>query len=463
MNTHFLRLSFTLGLLTLLGGCTYSAPEAADSKRPPGPPAHDTGAEESEPEGATDSASPEDSGTQDTGEVEAVVVAGAYGGDLVITMDTQFGEDTCFGTAALDIDAGTTLSGAGSCSFSILGDQVPEFAGAVTSDGVATGTVGLEVFGSAFTLDWEGAWTESEIVADYDGSTTLDSIGSVTYNVSFELLAEQEEEPSTDVPDEGDDYTGTGTHAYSRSEGSFTTTDGCSSDYTLFTPTGDPVDVLVVLQHGFARSGENFIGWGEHLASWNVPALVVNLCHSSAWDVNIDQNGEDALEVARSITEGPLLYIGHSNGALSSLVAASLDESPVAVLGLDPVERVGGDHTGNAQALDVPVYSLLGEGGLCNTWNSGLSAYQAASDAEVLLVTEADHCDFESPTDSTCTFACGGSNALFSDTDIRSTIIGMSTAFVLWQVLDEETARQWWSPDGTIRATLEADGAISNL
>jgi len=364
----------------------------------------------------------------------------------------------------MDIEDGTTLTGNGSCSFSLLGSQAPTFSGDLTEDGQATGSVDLEVFGAGFSLDWIGTWSESEIVSDYSATTTIDSIGTVDYIVRFDLVAEEEED--TDDPDPTDglaDYTSFGSFAYSSTDGTHTTTDGCSSDYTLFTPSGAGEDVLVVIQHGFTRSAENFMSWGEHLASWNLPTLVVSLCHSSAWDVNIDQNGEDAYEIARAITSGPVLYMGHSNGAISSLVSASLDDDPVAVLGLDPVERLGGDHTDDSAMLDVPVYSLFGESGACNSWNSGLSAYQAASNIEVLQVTEADHCDFEAPTDTICTLACGGSNTLFDDGDIQSTIIGLSTSFVLWQVLDEPDAREWWDSNGAVRTALEADGAISDL
>ena len=453
-----------LGFVSLVSACSTDNSES-NTAQPPGPNnnVQDTGsADTTDDDDSVEDTSPADTGDANSDDTTATL-EGAYSGDLVITMDTQWGEDTCTGTAALAIDGGSTLSGDGNCSFSILGSQVPDFAGEVTEDGVATGAVDLEVFGTAFSLEWTGTWNESEIVVDYDGATTLSSIGDVTYSIDFTLVVEEQEETDGGVSYDGDDYSETGTIAYSRSEGSFTTTDGCESDYTLFSPTGASADAMVVIQHGFARSLDNFTGWAEHLASWNIPSLVVNLCHSSAWDINIDQNGEDAYEVARSLTDAPLLFIGHSNGALSSLVAASLDDDPIAVLGLDPVERIGGDHTGNAEALDVPVYSMFGESGLCNSWNSGLTAYQAAANTQVLRITEADHCDFESPTDSTCTFACSGSNNSFDDDAIQSTIIGMGTAFVLWQILDDEAAKEWWRTDGAIRADLESDGAISDL
>ena len=460
ISTLYLPLT-TLGLIGLLSGCTEQAADTASAPTPPGQADGDGTDDES----GSDGTSPGDTGVGDTdGPDTDAPVSGAYSGDLVITMYTDYGDDTCTGTAGMDIEDGTSLTGSGSCSFSLLGSQAPSFVGDLTEDGQATGWVDLEVFGAGFSLDWSGTWSESEIVSDYSATTNIDSIGSVDYIVSFELIAEEPDDPDETDPTEGlTDYTSFGSFAYGSVDGTHTTTDGCSSDYTLFTPSGEGEDVLVVIQHGFTRSAENFMSWGEHLASWNIPTLVLSLCHSSAWDINIDQNGEDAYEVARSITSGPVLYIGHSNGAISSLVSASLDDNPVAVLGLDPVERIGGDHTDDAAMLNVPVRSLLGESGACNSWNSGLSAYQSASNSEVLQVTEADHCDFEAPTDTICTLACGGSNTLFDDGDIQSTIIGLSTSFVLWQVLDEDDAREWWDSNGAMRSALESDGAITNL
>ena len=194
-----------------------------------------------------------------------------------------------------------------------------------------------------------------------------------------------------------------------------------------------------------------------------LPTLVMDLCHSSAFDVNLDQNGVDTVELVESLWKGSVIYMGHSNGAVSSIVSASLDADAVAVLGLDPVERVGGDHTDDADLLDIPVRGLFGESGLCNTWNSGQSAYEAASDADNFRVTEADHCDFEAPTDTVCTAMCGGSNVSFDDDDILSTIMGMSTGFMMWQALGESEGETWWTSTGTAFTVLEDAGAISDL
>ena len=266
----------------------------------------DTTENDTDSDQTIDTATPSDtaSDTQDTDPVDtdtvdtAVVdtgesgVSGAFQGDLEIIINTQFGEDSCNGTAEMDIDSDQNLTGDGTCNFGILGSQVPLFIGTVSDDGSVSGTVDLEAFGSPFTLDWTGTWNETQIECDFSASAELDSIGAIDYEIRF--LIEAEEEIAVDT---GDityiDYGETGTQSTTTETGSFATSDGCTLDYTLFAPTGDSAETLVVIQHGFARSADNFADWGTHLASWGIPSVVMSLNHSSAFDVNIDQNGAD--------------------------------------------------------------------------------------------------------------------------------------------------------------------------
>ena len=171
--------------------------------------------------------------------------------------------------------------------------------------------------------------------------------------------------------------------------------------------------------------------------------LSSDLCHAWALDVDINQNGADVVDLVNNIWDGPVVYMGHSNGAISSLVSASLDDKAVAVLGLDPVERIGGNHTDIARSLRVPATGIFGEAAACNTWNSGMEAYMAVPDRDLFRATEADHCDFEAPTGTVCTLACSGSNDLFTDDVIRSNILGLSTAFVSWHAVGDEEAMEW--------------------
>jgi pimeloyl-ACP methyl ester carboxylesterase len=416
----------------------------------------DTGSDEDSPaaEDTSDTASDEDTSDPDPG---------AYSGDLEIILYTQFGEDNCNGSADLDVDDVMGLTGSGRCSFTILGSQVPLFAGELSESGAVNGTVDLEAFGTEFTLDWTGSWSESEVLCDYSSSASLDSIGDIDYEIRLNLTAEIEDESTVPSGTDYVDFRLRGTQTTSMDIGTFTSSDGCEMDYEMVEPTGASADTLVVIQHGFARSADQFSDWSGHLASWGLPSLTMSLCHSSALDVNLDQNGADVVELVAHLHDGPVIYMGHSNGAVSSLVSASLDDDAVAVLGLDAVERLGGDHTDDAASLGIPVYGIFGESGYCNSWNSGLSAYQSTSEQETIRVTEADHCDFEAPTNATCTLACGGSNSLFDDDSIQSTIVGLATAFLSWQALDDADGQAWWDASGSARTALEDSGAISGL
>tara|TARA_Y100001978_G_scaffold37562_1_gene33540 strand:- start:103 stop:810 length:708 start_codon:yes stop_codon:yes gene_type:complete len=234
-------------------------------------------------------------------------------------------------------------------------------------------------------------------------------------------------------------------------------------NYDVYAPEEEITDTLTVIQHGFARSRNEFVDFAIHLASWGMPAVVMDLCHAWALDVDLNQNGADVVDLVNNIWDGPVIYMGHSNGAISSLVSASLDDKAVAVLGLDPVERVGGNHIDIAGALRIPAMGIFGEAGVCNTWNSGMDAYMAVSDRNLIRSTEADHCDFEAPTGTVCTLTCSGSNDFFTDDTIRSYILGLSTAFVSWHAVGDEDAMEWADSAGGARAALESIGAVTGL
>jgi len=412
-----------------------------------------------EDEGSEDA--PEDDTTEDAAEEEA---GGAYTGDMTITINTSFGPDTCAGLASVDVTEDGILSGTGSCSFGILGAQSPTLAGTVAEDGTVNASVDLSAFGTSFTLDWNGFKDENTLIASYNGTDSLVGVGDIDYEIVINLEVE-----TTAGAEEGSslseyiDFSAPGDTVAFLSSSTYTSTDGCELEYDLYTPEAAVTDTLTVIQHGFARSKNEFTELANHLASWGMPAVVMDLCHAWAFDVDINQNGADVVDLVNNIWEGPVVYMGHSNGAISSLVSASMDERAVGVLGLALVERLGGDRTGVASALEIPAIGIFGEANRCNTWNSGLDAYQAVPGVDLFRTTEADHCDFEAPTGTVCTLACSGSNDLFTDDAIRSNILGLGTAYISWQALGDEDAMEWADPTGGARAALESMGAISAL
>ena len=389
---------------------------------------------------------------------------GAYAGNMTIIINTSFGPDTCAGSASVNVTEDGMMNGTGTCSFGILGAQSPTLSGTVAEDGSVTATVDLSAFGTSFTLDWTGFRDDTSLVASYNGTDSLVGVGSITYEVvvNFEVdTAESAGETSS--LSEFIDYGDSGEFRVFQTAGTYTSTDGCTMNYDVYAPEEEITDTLTVIQHGFARSRNEFVDFAIHLASWGMPAVVMDLCHAWALDVDLNQNGADVVDLVNNIWDGPVIYMGHSNGAISSLVSASLDDKAVAVLGLDPVERVGGNHIDIAGALRIPAMGIFGEAGVCNTWNSGMDAYMAVSDRNLIRSTEADHCDFEAPTGTVCTLTCSGSNDFFTDDTIRSYILGLSTAFVSWHAVGDEDAMEWADSAGGARAALESIGAVTGL
>ena len=244
--------------------------------------------------------------------------------------------------------------------------------------------------------------------------------------------------------------------------GSFTTTSSCVLNYDLYEPQGTPWSGLVVALHGLQCGRQHMAGFAEHWASWGLRVVAPDLCHSTLVDMDQEQNGLDAIELAASLSAGPMIYAGHSAGGLSALVAAAHDPGTLASFGLDPAEWNG---IGTAAVPDItsPGYAALGVPSNCNGYGNAVPLYDAMADGRMLRVTEADHCDFSSPNTCTqCQLGCGvGTNLLFTDAEITATIRGLSTSFMLWQAGLNATGSQWWTAGQPPYDSLLNAGAIS--
>ncbi len=262
--------------------------------------------------------------------------------------------------------------------------------------------------------------------------------------------------------DEAQDYSEGGPQDVSTESKSADVGGGCTIEATRYVPEDPLLDVVVVLSHGFARSAANMQDHGEHLASWGLETLVVDLCHASIWDTDHAQNGADLAAFTDSLGYNGVIYMGQSAGGLASLVAASLDADTMAMVGLDGVDSddIGLDLLGGVSA---PLYGLLGEPSSCNASGNGSAWYSGASSAEALRVGEADHCDFEAPTDVLCTAVCWGSNDDFSDEEIRATVRGLMTAAALDVAGETAAGDGWWRGGGTYYESLVSSGAVSDL
>ncbi len=226
--------------------------------------------------------------------------------------------------------------------------------------------------------------------------------------------------------------------------------------------TSAPDAPTVIIAHGFLRSSGNMIDWGGHLGSWGFNALVVDMCNFA----DHAANGQSLAELASSLGISSPLYMGFSAGGLASLVAAA-NSNPMGVLTLDPVDDMGGTGSSVYGQVNAPLLGLIGEPSDCNSQNNSLSLLQGTGAAHIFRVTDADHCDFEAPTDDLCENgvlgfgACGNTNASISDDSIRSTIRSMGTAGLLWLSGNNADGELWW--DGSENQNLQSQGLISPL
>ena len=265
-------------------------------------------------------------------------------------------------------------------------------------------------------------------------------------------------------PPQGPDLREAGPYAVGGSQDELQTSSGCTLQYDLRAPTDGPVAPLVVLLHGLECGREHVADVAIHYASWGLTVVSPDVCHSTLLDLDQEQNGLDVIELAAAVGTGPVIYAGHSAGGLASFVAAANDPLAVALLGLDPAEW-NGIGAAVAPSITVPAYGLIGDPGVCNGWNNGVSLFDVPPVARALRVTEADHCDFSSPnTCLACTTGCGvGTNLQFSDAEVLQTILGLSTGFLLWQTGLDSSGQQWWDPGVPWYDDLLAAGAISEL
>ena len=146
------------------------------------------------------------------------------------------------------------------------------------------------------------------------------------------------------------------------------------------------------------------------------------------------------------MSEGrPVYFVGHSAGGLAALLASTQSDDVAGHLGLDTVDSAGLGLAA-ASSLAVPSAALLGMSEACNSGGNAVGVYAADSDAQVLRLPGADHCDFESPTDALCTAFCASGSG--PEPATSQTIIALTTAWLVWQAGLEADGEAWWSGEG---------------
>ena len=244
------------------------------------------------------------------------------------------------------------------------------------------------------------------------------------------------EEPE-ESEDSVEDFIFKGPHDVSVTSTSAPVTD-CNIDYAVYTPSNIDNPPVAILAHGFARGSETMVGWAEHLSSWGVEVLLPTLCHYNILlGVDHEMNGLNLVELGQYHGSSEVVYAGHSAGGLASIIAASLDNNNLGILGLDTTDTEGTpgvpDFIGQQYAEDVtsPAFFVRGEPSTCNSSGNGLDLFEMMQTSYKIKVDEADHCDFEYPTNFGCEISCENSDAITSDEEIRSVIITLGTSAIL--------------------------------
>lgn len=227
-----------------------------------------------------------------------------------------------------------------------------------------------------------------------------------------------------------------GPHEVTTESGVLPVTD-CNMNFTVYSPP-DTNAPIVILGHGFARGAETMTGWADHLASWGVKVLLPTLCHYNILaGVDHEKNGLNMVELGLAYGANEVIYAGHSAGGLAAIIAASLDTNNLGVLGLDTTDTEGipgvDDFIGQQYAANVTstAFSVRGEPSSCNSDGNGLDLFEMMPNSYKAKVDEADHCDFEYPTNFGCEINCENSQSSIPDEEIRSLIVTFGTSAIL--------------------------------
>ena len=265
-------------------------------------------------------------------------------------------------------------------------------------------------------------------------------------------------------------YSDNGPHEVITSIDNFTLTSGQSIEYTFYKPAEINHTTQVTLVHAFSRNMNSYHELAEHYSSWGLGVITMNLLHSSIFDNDPLQDAIDLRELSINFSDGrPVIYVGHSAGAMRAIVAAAEDTNAIAILGLDltdgAYEDSGGEFLGlmYANMLSIPIWGMLGESSSCNAYGNGLNVYLEAENGNAISISEADHCDFEFPTNFVCTLLCQEENEMYSENGIKSIILNLSTSFLLHHNDNMTDLNLFWIPGNYYYDDLIDQGAIEQL
>jgi dienelactone hydrolase len=182
----------------------------------------------------------------------------------------------------------------------------------------------------------------------------------------------------------------------------------------FYLPAGTvPPRGAAILAHGFTRDRTTMAGHAAALADSGLVAAVPDLPFLTDSRSNAIalkdlvarlRRGDDTVPVAR------VMLVGFSAGGLAALLAADAP-GVVGYLGLDPFDRPGGVGRDKALTLTIPARLVRAPSSACNAFSIAEPWTRALRQLEEdRVIANATHCDFESPTDRLCQWACGAAD-----------------------------------------------------
>ena len=190
---------------------------------------------------------------------------------------------------------------------------------------------------------------------------------------------------------------------------------GTSIEVDVYKPIG-PQKGAAILTHGFTRSRTTMGEHAQALAARGVLAITPDMPCTFDFRCNASAIAELVNRLRNTETFGAssqrIMLVGFSAGGLSSLLAADTP-GVVGFVGLDPFDRVLPNETERAgitasRRLTTEALILRAPASRCNAeavaapWGSEMKALWRDE-----LIAGASHCDFESPSDWKCRWACG--------------------------------------------------------
>jgi len=186
------------------------------------------------------------------------------------------------------------------------------------------------------------------------------------------------------------------------------------ADVDVYWPAAAARAPMVIVAHGFSRNRHNMSGWGRHLATEGIVAVVPDLPSRSDHARNGrflselrahllgDESWKQRVDLAR------VGLLGFSAGGLSSLLSAAHSPGVAIWVGLDPVDRDGLGAKA-AALLQARAVILTAEPSSCNARGNARGIAAALPRHDHFKIAGAVHVDAEWPTSWLAELVCGRS------------------------------------------------------